>query len=171
MTKPISRIDLRKLSKVLRRLFGVDEYSKFPVLNVLEQIGEVFPGTSYIVIEDKEMPHNVPARCSPDEKGNFLIEIKNRIYSGAYKQEIGAYRGFIVHEICHVFLYKIGFTPILERNFTNNVLPAYCSVEWQAKALCGGVMMPYEVTKNMSSEKLMSNFGVSKGFAEHRKRY
>ena len=47
----------------------------------------------------------------------------------------------------------------------------YCSVEWQAKALCGELMMPYNATKHLSIEKIMDKYGVSYEAAVQRKRY
>lgn len=171
MTKPISRYGLRQMSRFFRALFNVDETSKFPVLEALEKLYDIFPGCSFFIVEDEKLPADTPARCRPDDEGNFVIEIKKSIYDGAYFKGIGAYRGFILHEICHIFLYKIGFTPILTRSFENNEIPAYCSVEWQTKALCGEVMMPYEATKGMDRNTIVKEYGVSKGFAETRLRY
>lgn len=168
-TKPTSRKKLREFSKIFRKRFGLNEIESVPVLHMLEQLPEVLDGTTYKVVEDWDLPQNIPARCYLDNE-NFVIEIKSSIYKGAYNN-VGWCRGIICHEICHVFLYKIGFTPIWERSFENNKLPPYCSVEWQTKALCGEVMMPYEQTKNMSQNKIMENYGVSRGFAKTRKSY
>ena len=168
-TKPTSRKKLREFSKIFRHLFGLNEIEPIPVLFILERLPDVLGGTTYTVVEDCDLPKHIPARCYLDNE-NFVIEIKRSIYEGAYNN-LGWCRGIICHEICHVFLYKIGFTPIWERSFENNELPAYCSVEWQTKALCGEVMMPYEQTKNMSQNKIMENYGVSRGFAKTRKRY
>ena len=171
MTKPTSRKELRRIAPFLRKLFGVDETGEFPVLEALEQLNDVFPGTLYTVLYDGDMPVDTPARCRPDDEGNFIIEIKESVYNGAYYKRIGAYRGFIMHEICHVFLYKIGFTPIYTRSFENKEIPAYCSVEWQTKALCGEVMMPYNATIGMDRDTIMRTYGVSKGFADTRLSY
>ena len=137
---------------------------------MLEQLPDILDGTTYCIVEDCELPQNIPARCRIDLNGNFVIEIKNSVYMGAYGG-VGWCRGVICHEICHVFLYKLGFTPIWERSFENNELPAYCSVEWQTKALCGEVMMPYEQTKNMTRREIMDKCQVSKGFAKARQHY
>lgn len=115
-TKPISRKKLRLLSKVFRSLFGLGENSPIPVLQVLERVPNVFRGTIFLVLEDFELPCNIPARCYLVEKDNFSL-LRSRIafmkvYEGALKG-VGWCRGVICHEICHVFLYKIGFTPIL----------------------------------------------------------
>lgn len=167
-TKPTSRIKLRKLAKIFRQLFHIPLHGAFPVLSILERVPDIFEGTTISVVEDNQLPPNIPARCIQDGDGNFCIEIAEYVYNGAYKNQTGAYLGFICHEICHIFLYKIGFTPVLERNFANNKLPAYCSVEWQAKALCGEIMMPYEETKGMSTVDLMRNYHVSRSFAIYR---
>ena len=169
-TKPTSRKKLRSLAKVFRILFGLDETSPIPVLQILERVPNAFRGTEVVVLWDNELPFNIPARCRLLKGENFVIEIKESIYEGAYKN-VGYCRGFICHEICHVFLYKIGFTPVWERSFENNELPAYCSVEWQTKALCGEVMMPYEQTKNMTENEIIEKYNVSRGFAQTRQRY
>lgn len=169
-TKPTSRETLRLLAELLRQIFGLNRFEPIPVLMMLEQLPDILRGTTYIIVNDWELPENIPARCYLDDSNNFTIEIKNYVYEGAYKNT-GWCRGVICHEICHVFLYKIGFTPVWERNFKNNELPAFCSVEWQAKALCGEVMMPYEQTKNMTPSEIMTKYKVSKGFAETRQRY
>ena len=172
MTKPASRIVLRAYSFLLRKLFGfTDPDVPFDVLMALEMISLIFPGTNVEIVEDNELPRNVPASCFPDSSGNFTIIIKESIYKGAYERQIGAYLGFICHEICHVFLYKIGYTPVFSRSFKNNYIPAYKSVEWQAKALCGEVMMPYEATRNMTEREIMEKYHVSFGFAKTRKTY
>ena len=172
ITKSVNREELRNYAKIFRYLFGInDDTLSFPVIEALERIPDVFEGTSVVIVEDDELPINIPARCYPDEVGNFTIEIKNSVYMGAYAKKIGAYLVHICHEMCHVFQYKIGYTPIMERSFNNNELPAYVSVEWQAKALCGEVMMPYEATKNMSTEEIVNKYGVSKSSAQYRKKY
>ncbi len=171
LTKPTSRKALRQMAPFVRRIFGVDPTSEFPVLDALERLPDVFPGSRADILPDKKLPPGIPARCKPDDDGNFVIEIKESVYDGAYSKHIGAYRGFIMHEICHIFLYKVGFTPVYTRSFENNEIPAYCSVEWQTKALCGEVMMPYEATIGMDTYAIMERYGVSKGFAESRQKY
>ncbi|MBQ1394431.1 MAG: ImmA/IrrE family metallo-endopeptidase [Lachnospiraceae bacterium] len=169
ITHPTSREELRMFSRVFRYLFGInDDISAFPVLRALEMLPDVFPGSSYEIVEDDVLPANVPARCILDSQGNFTIEIKESIYKGAFEKNIGAYLGFICHELCHGFLFKIGYTPIVERSFGNSEIRPFESVEWQAKALCGEVMMPYEATKNMSLEEIVEKYHVSKGSAYYR---
>ena len=169
-TKPTSRRDLRYYSQILRKIFKVPLTGAFPVLEVLDKISDVFKDCNYEIIDDKKLSPQTMARCTPNDQGGFTIEIKESIYVGAYEKQIGAFLGFICHEICHIFLFRIGFTPIFERSFENNELPAYCSVEWQAKALCAEVMIPYEESKGMSITSIENTYHVSKAFAKNRKK-
>ena len=107
------------------------------------------------------------AQCSPNEIGGFTIKIKESVYQGAYENGVGAFLGFINHEMCHVFLFEIGYTPIYERSFENNTISAYRSVEWQAKALDGEVMIPYDECKNMSKKEIIKKYHVSDSFADY----
>jgi hypothetical protein len=167
-TKPTSRLDLRRYSIILRRLFDVPLNGAFPVLEVLDKIGDVFKGSRYEVVADCAMIPQTMARCIPNEEGGFTIEIKESVYTGAYEKNVGAFLGFICHEICHVFLFYIGFTPIFERIFKANELPAYCSVEWQAKALSGELMIPYAESFGMKPKQIQETYHVSEGFARYR---
>ena len=169
-TKATSRRDIRSFAKILRRLFRVPDTGAFPALNVLEKLGDVFINCNYVVVDDRAMQLQTMARCTPNDVGGFTIEIKQLVYDGAYENHIGAYLGFICHEICHVFLFKIGFTPVYERSFADNTLPAYCSVEWQAKALCGEVMLPYQESIGMSIGEIVKEYHCSKAFAICRRR-
>lgn len=171
-TKPISRKILRDLATVFRNIFNVTDLSKpFPVLEILEKVPDVFKGTTIEIVDDSELPKNWKAACTIEDGDSFTIKIKESVYNSAYTKKDGASLGFILHEICHVFLFLMGFKPILARSFSNNIIPAYCSVEWQAKALCGEVMMPYEETKDLTEEEICRNYNVSTGFAGKRKKY
>ncbi len=168
ITKAASRKQLRQYGPIFRELFGVPPTGRFPVLEALEKLPDVFEGSTYIVVDDEEMPRNVVAQCVENDKTGFTIEIKQSVYDGAYKG-IGAYLGFILHEMVHIFMYKIGYTPILQRSFGE--VPVYCYVEWQVKALTGEIAMPYEETEGMSVPELIKQYNVSKGFARARRRY
>lgn len=167
-TKPTSRKDLRRYSKFFRDIYGVPHTGIFPVLQALDKLSDIFEGCNYEIVEDSKLPSKTMARCIPNDQGGLTVEIKEIIYKGAYEKKIGAYLGFICHELCHIFLFSIGFTPIFERSFDDKAIPAYCSVEWQAKALCAEVMIPYEESVGMGVTQIMDNYQVSKAFAQHR---
>lgn len=169
LTKPTSRNDLRRYAAYFRKIFGVPATGAFPVLTALEKLPDIFENCNYSVVEDSALPPKTMARCTPNDQGGFTVEIKDSIYCGAFEKNIGAFRGFICHELAHVFLFKIGFTPIYERSFSNNELPAYRSVEWQAKALCAEIMIPFDESRGMSVDCIKERYHVSKAFAEKRR--
>ena len=169
-TKPTNRNDLRRYAKVFRRVFGVPKKGPFPVLDALEKLPDIFENCNYEVVPDKHLPPQTMAQCTKNDYGGFTIEIKESVYNGAYEKGVGAFLGFICHEICHVFLFEIGFTPIYARNVGSKDIPAYCSVEWQAKALCAEVMIPFEESKGMKTGEIVDTYHVSKAFAEHRRK-
>lgn len=169
-TKPLSRLYIRRLAPYYRQLFDVPPTEPFPVLEALEKVPDIFEGCNYEIVEDNELEPNVMAQCAPNNFGGFTIKIKVSVYLGAYENKVGAFLGFINHEICHVFLFFIGFTPIYEKSFESNTLPAYRSVEWQAKALNGEVMIPYEECKNMTKDEIINKYHVSKSFADYYER-
>ena len=172
-TNPMTRKQARELSVILRKLFSIPPTGRLPVLEALEAFADVFPGSYYEILDDDEMPIIIPARCQVMKDGTFIISIRKTIYDGAYSKEIGAFRDHIFHEICHAFLYTIGFTPIMERNLNNKkkINYRYESSEWQAKAVCGEAMMPYDETKDMSEAEIVSIYGVSPAQARYRKKY
>lgn len=170
LTKATSRSDIRQYATILRQIFGIPAGGPFPVLMVLERLRDVFKGSWYEVVENNELPSSTMARCFQNNDGGYTIQIKESVYRGAHDRQIGAFLGFICHEICHVFLFYIGFTPIHDRSFGDQELPCYCSVEWQSKALAGEVMIPYEESCGMDEDEIMSTYHVSKGFAKKRRK-
>ena len=171
-TKAISRKELRKYAKYLRQILGVPLTGPLPVLDVLDKISDLFDGSYYEIVEDNELPAKTMAQCSENELGGYTIQIKESVYDGAYKNKkgAGACRGYIFHEICHVFLFYIGYTPIYECNIEDETIPLYCSVEWQAKALCGEAMIPFEESKGMTKAEIVEKYNVSEAFAKVRKK-
>lgn len=169
LTKPTTREQIREFASIFRELFNVPLIGKFPVLEVLEKFRSKFPTFHYEAVNDDELPISIPAQCDVGTDGSFVMKIRQSIYDGAYKKDIGAYRDHILHELCHVFLYSIGFTPIIQRSFSNGTIPNYCSAEWQAKALCGETMISYEESYDMTVEEIQKYYGVSKAQAEYRR--
>ena len=169
MTKPLSRTAIRKLSKYIRKIFGLSADEPFPVLEILEKLPSYFKGTNYLIVEDDELPATVFAWCYQKSEGGFTIEIKQSVYDGACYDNNRAFLCFICHEICHVILFYLGYTPISTRTFSENMeIPAYRSVEWQAKALCGELTIPYEATIGMKPKEIMKIYPVTEASARYR---
>lgn len=161
-TKRISRNRIRLIAKIFRRVFK-ECISKdglyVDVIKLFELIPHKFNNIITEVVDD-EVLNNIPGRCSPDLNGNYHIQIKESVYNGAY-DGIGGYRTHIVHELSHAFLCMFGYTPVYDRSFKNNELIPCESMEWQAKALAGEILMEYDLTKGMDIEGLIEKCGVS----------
>lgn len=174
-TKPTSRKILRNNAKIFRQLFGFNETEPFDPLIALEKLPDVFTGCTYQIIDDDEFDRNVSKNemsfCVQNyECEGYSIYIRESVYTAAYRYKDGAKLGFICHELCHVYLLSLGFSPLSSQGYPENVIPAYCSMEWQAKALSGEVMLPYEATIGMTAEEMINEYQVSRGFADTRLR-
>lgn len=167
LTHPLSKVSLRKYAHELREICGVPQTGAFPVLEILDKMRDLFPGCDYIILPNSDFPKRTMARCKENELGGYTIEIKESVYERAY-QGNGPELGFICHEECHVYLFSKGFTPIYERSFESGSLRAFESVEWQAKYLCGEVMIPYKDSIGMNLSELIDRYHVSKSYARSR---
>ena len=87
-TKPTSRKDLRAYAKVLRKLFNVPENGKFPVLEVLERLEDVFPNTNVEIVDDSKLNKKTMVHCFLNTLGGYTIEIKETVYNEAYYKNI-----------------------------------------------------------------------------------
>ena len=100
----------------------------------------------------------------------YSIRIRETVYEKAIKGD-RACLGFICHEMCHFILIHIFcIGPILikaenglayARQVNDYELPYFKSMEWQAKALCGELMIPYEKCKNYSFKQIVSRTNSS----------
>jgi len=170
MTKPISRSDLRVIAKAFRARFGCKNKLRFNVINAYERFPSLFPNVVTQIIDDDDdscMPSNIPSSCTLSSDGTLEIRIRQKVYDGAC-DGVGGYRAHILHEMCHAILIMMGFSPIMGRAFKNNQIEPYRSMEWQAKALAGEILVPYERTKGMSVKQIMAYCGVSKACAKMR---
>lgn len=137
---------------------------KFPVLKVLDLLEARFPNNLYYLVdEDKKFDSDVMAVLETSDYEHFCIRIRQSVYDKAILDD-GPSLGYICHEMCHfILIYVFGIGPKLYKN-SNGVVFAktipynrqekpYMSMEWQAKALCGEVMIPYYKCKNYDIEK------------------
>lgn len=159
-TLPLSRNTIKWLAPLVRKQFGQPESGYFDVVSAFELLPAMWKDVTTEIVADEMLPDTMPAECIPDLNGNYYIRVKERVYEGAC-DGIGGYRAHILHEMCHVILCKLGFTPILGRSFRNGELDAFESMEWQAKALCGEVLIPYNEIDDKTISQIMHDYGVS----------
>lgn len=173
-TFPLSRKDIRTLAKIMRSILKV-ETLKFPVLDILEKIYDLYEVT-YEIIDDKEFDekHGTSVMCFLQKQidGSYSIKIRETVYDNANIGD-GSSIDFICHEICHYFLIEIfGYVPIFNCSLAESRrIPKYCTMEWQAKALCGEVMILYDECKDMSTLEIVKKTNSSIDQARFFKKY
>ena len=168
-TKRISREDIRTIAKVFRYIFRdcISEDGLYvDVIKIFELVHYRFNNITVEVVDDDVLGNN-PGECKPDFNGNYHIQIQESVYTGAV-EGVGGYRTHILHEVSHAFMCMAGYTPICERCFNNFELSACESMEWQAKALTGEIMMEFELTKDLDLQDLIDKCGVSIEGAQNR---
>ena len=171
-TKPISREKIRAIACWVRTyLFKCKNKYYFDVIKALELLPHKFSNVMVeIVLDDDPDLQDVPATTIPDMKGNYCIKIKETVYDDAYHKKNGGYRNHIMHEISHVILFMLGFLPHFDVAYGNKDLKPYESIEWQAKALAGEILIPYEATKEMDYKTIKKRCKVSRDAALNRVR-
>lgn len=161
----LSRIQVREISKFARKMLKIKTV-KFPVLKALEKLIDKFPNNLYYrILPDDEFGTNVMAELVPEGNDVYCIKIRETVYEKAVNGD-RASLGFICHEMCHFILIHIFEAgPVLykgenglayARSFKDKELPRYKSMEWQAMALCGEIMIPYERCKDYSFKQIVS---------------
>lgn len=162
-TRRISRKKIRSAARLFRAIFSDCVSSDGLFVNVIKITDKIpdIPGFNIeIEIVDDGILGDIPGRCMPNYNGEFLIQIKETVFDGAC-DGIGGYRMHIMHELSHAFLCMLGYAPICERNFKNYQLMPCESMEWQAKALAGEILIDYELTKGMNTIDIVDKCGVS----------
>lgn len=166
-----SREEIRVYANMFRIIFNLSPDGVVDPLSLLDKMVDIYGNASYEVIEDKNLPQNIPARCIVSDDDKFIIQISEKIFNGAYERNVGGYRMHILHEIVHIFADKIGFKPIHNRAYRNNRIEPCRSLEWVVKAMTGEIMMPYEATIGLSEDELIARYGVSPSAAQFRQTY
>ena len=154
-TQPISRENIRLFANLIRKNYGIKTI-RFPVLEFLESIEELTNDeVSYIVEEDCEFDKNVMAHIDVfKNESKYLIHIRESVYVNAYSGK-HADIGFIMHEICHYFMIGVlGFKPNESVCYSTKRIQTYMSAEWQAMALCGELMIPYDRCKGKTRRQV-----------------
>lgn len=166
-TEPLSRKYLREAASIYRKARGYKPGKKIDPLMELEYISTLFKTPIlFEIVRDQDLPKNVHGSCEETPEGP-LIKIKQTVYDGA-RLGVAGYRMDIMHEIAHAILCLLGYRPTQLRDFSKEKIPAYRSCEWQAKALAGEIMIPYEESKGMGSKEIMEIYGVSEQAATFR---
>lgn len=174
ITHPTSRSFLRDVANKFRETFFQNGLY-VNVLSLIEVFPVYFPKCVIVVVPDEEMEESTPTTIEEnllDDTGVYTIRIKESVYERACNGS-GGDRMHIIHEMSHyILIEEYGFKPLTARSYGNIVVHYKpCSMEWQAKALAGEIMMPYEMTSGMTVYEISKSCGVSLEASTKRTRY
>lgn len=168
--KTLSRATARRKAELIRKLFDA-EPGKLDIVKFLEKLPVLVDGINVEIVEDEEMKFGDFAYFEPDfSSGEGKIVISNSVYESAcgYSTTSGRDRMTIAHEIAHYFLMMwLEYIPV-DKYHSGKISPAN-DPEWQAKALAGELLMPFEDTKSYTDPKILAkDYGVSVEAADYR---
>ncbi len=164
IAKPLSRKNIREITKIIREACGLESSLEFPVLYFLEHILiEILDNFEFEVVDDPEL--DCEALAYPD---NNKILVRHSVYDGAYN---GNPRDLftIAHEIGHLFMHR-GSVISFARGNKRKIKP-YEDPEWQANTFAGELLAPPDLIKNLSKEEISQKCKVSRQTAEIQKSY
>lgn len=152
-TKPLSRSELRLYASIIRKKLNINTI-KIPVIELMDILERDY-NVEFIIEEDDSFDDGVMAYTYEDIVGHFVIKIRNSVYESACRGNAKCI-GFICHEMCHFFLISwFGCKPIYGRTLENKDIERYKTMEWQAKALCGELMIPFDIFKDKPLKEII----------------
>lgn len=163
IAEPIQRIKLRALANMLREHSGHKDELYFPIISFVEhKMPRLFPDFNLEIIRKIDFPSDIHGYTAIDERA---IRIREDIYHGAILGG-GRDRMTIAHEVGHyVLLVAKGYK--FYRNFEETQVEAFRDPEWQAKALAGELLCPYNLIGNMTPQQIALACGVSNEAAQY----
>ena len=148
----LSRADIRKLTKELRRMCGMQNRLYFPIVQFIEWIlGDPDNDFDYQIVPEHEMKDTY----GTTNTASNIMRIREDVYDGAVKG-VPRDRFTLCHELGHFFLHQPKFV-----SYARGSIPTYCQPEWQANTFAAELMAPYDLVKNMSADEIAEECGMS----------
>lgn len=163
IAEPIQRSRLRELATKLRELSGNSDTLYFPIVKFTEhKMPFWFNGFHLEIMPKSYFPPDIHGETSIDER---VIRIREDVYHGAIRG-MGRDRMTLAHEVGHyILLVAKGLK--LYRSFEGVQIEAYRDPEWQAKALAGELLCPFNLIKGMATPQIALACGVSDEAAQY----
>lgn len=154
-TTPTSNSQLRKYAKRIRKMFNCDEELYFPVLKILDYLMD--EGAIIFQILDDNDPYFLENELAKFDFYENCIYAKESVYLEAI-QDIGRSRFTLTHELAHYILLRL----LNFESYTMDSAPlAFQDPEWQANTLARELLIPYDLSKNLSILEIIDECKVS----------
>lgn len=151
---PCSRMNLRAIAANIHKALRYDGASPFPVVKVVELVlPKLIPDFEFQVVS-KAVLGEEHGRTYPDK---HLMYIREDVYEGACIG-CGRDRFTIAHELSHQLLHE-GIDVSLARSDSQH--KTYEDSEWQANALAGELLMPFDNIHELTAEQIANIYQVS----------
>lgn len=149
----MSRDQIRKMTKELRKIVGYADCEYFPIVHFIEWIlSDPQNGMELEIVEPDEMQDTY----GTTNTGNNTMRIRRDVYERAIAGDPRD-RFTLCHEVGHYFLHQPESI-----SFARGQIPRYRDPEWQANTFAAELMAPYDLVKDMSIEEIMEKCGMSK---------
>lgn len=163
---PMSRNDIKTLTKIIRDACGLAMEKYLQVVDVLELFLPRF---------DPEFVLEIAEVHSMREEGvaypeNHVIVLRQDVYEGAINGNPRD-RFTVAHEIGHYILHTPDRINRLGLARSREPLKPYLDPEWQANTFAGELLAPLLVISGLTIEEISRKCGVSKKTAEIQLRY
>ena len=156
----ISRQDIRRVVRHIKRLIGWENVFNYPIMQFLELALPTFiPDFVLEIVPVNEMG-NKHGETYPSKK---LIRIREDVYLGAHAGN-GRDRLTIAHEIGHLLLHDDNSIALC-RLAPDEKLKAYEDPEWQANAFGGELLASSYLINGLSVREVSERCGVTKAAA------
>lgn len=156
----ISRLDIRRIVRHIKRLTGLENVFYFPIMQFLELVlPTLIPDFVLEVVPVKEMG-NKHGETYPSKN---LIRIREDVYHGALAGN-GRDRLTIAHEIGHLLLHDDDSIALC-RLAPDEKLRAYEDPEWQANAFGGELLASSYLIDGLSVHEVSRRCGVTEAAA------
>lgn len=156
LAAPLSRMDIRKMARVIRKIAGEDNVRYFDIVKFLDiTLPKIDPDFNFIV-EDKERLGDCHGLTYPDKNE---IHIREDVYNRALEGS-GRDRLTMAHELFHLLQHEkhnISYA----RVDNNCLVKKYRDPEWQADAFGGELLIPTHLVKGLNADEIVRDCGVS----------
>lgn len=158
---PLSRLNIRELTNLIRKVTGLENEMYFPIKEFLEFVMPKMDKDFVLeIVPQSEMGSN-HGLAFPEDK---LIKLREDVYDGAVAGKPRD-RLTMAHEVGHYFLHTKERISFARNRGGAEQLPAYKDPEWQANAFAGELLAPPHIIRNMSVFEVMQYCGVSQDAA------
>ena len=143
---PMSRKQIRELTRQIRKALGIDDVAYLDVAWLLEFVlPKALPGF-VLDVRDRLNMGNDHGQAKPDH--NMMV-LREDVYLGALEGR-GRDRGTVLHELGHILLHK---SDRLTHRHADGPSKTFRDPEWQAKAFSGEFLVPAHLVAGFRSVK------------------